>query len=71
MGASTSTSEDSDKHLIQKVKIALVGTYAVGKTSIITRYIRDTFTSDYIYTRGKIKKTTEGRVVNLVSARHI
>ncbi|XP_048748769.2 ras-related protein Rab-13-like [Ostrea edulis] len=52
MGASTSTSEDSDKHLIQKVKIALVGTYAVGKTSIITRYIRDTFTSDYIYTRG-------------------
>lgn len=71
MGASTSTSEDSDKHLIQKVKIALVGTYAVGKTSIITRYIRDTFTSDYIYTRGKIKKTTEGRVDNLVSARHI
>lgn len=71
MGASTSTSENSDKDLIQKVKIALVGTYAVGKTSIITRYIRDTFTSDYIYTRGKIKKTTEGRVVNLVSARHI
>jgi GTPase SAR1 family protein len=59
MGASTSTSEDSEKHLIQKVKIALVGQYAVGKTSIITRYTRDTFSSDYIYTRGKIKKTNE------------
>ncbi|XP_061185444.1 ras-related protein Rab-13-like [Saccostrea echinata] len=52
MGASVSNSGDRDKQLIRKVRIALVGTYAVGKTSIITRYIRETFSSEYIYTRG-------------------
>ncbi|XP_062585288.1 ras-related protein Rab-13-like [Saccostrea cucullata] len=52
MGVSASNSGDRDKQLVPKVKIALVGTYAVGKTSIITRYIRETFSSEYIYTRG-------------------
>lgn len=54
MGASESKQEEDHKEqLIRNVKIALVGTYGVGKTSIITRYIDQKFSSEYIYTRGK------------------
>lgn len=54
MGASESKQkEDHTEQLIRNVKIALVGTYGVGKTSIITRYIDQKFSSEYIYTRGK------------------
>lgn len=53
MGASESKQEeDHTEQLIRNVKIALVGTYGVGKTSIITRYIDQKFSSEYIYTRG-------------------
>lgn len=53
MGASESKQEEDHKEqLIRNVKIALVGTYGVGKTSIITRYIDQKFSSEYIYTRG-------------------
>lgn len=58
MGASESKQEeDHTEQLIRNVKIALVGTYGVGKTSIITRYIDQKFSSEYIYTRGKCMST--------------
>ena len=54
MGSSASKPDINDnKQLIRKIKIALMGTYGVGKTSIITRYIDKKFSPDYIYTRGK------------------
>lgn len=53
MGSSASKPDINDnKQLIRKIKIALMGTYGVGKTSIITRYIDKKFSPDYIYTRG-------------------
>ena len=45
------------KHL--KTKIVLVGEGAVGKTSLIRRYVRDTFEDDYLETLGaKVSKKT-------------
>lgn len=74
MGASESKREEDHKEqLIRNVKIALVGTYGVGKTSIITRYIDQKFSSEYIYTRGKwnfLMRPNVGYMDNLVEPLH-
>ena len=50
MGKSNSKPQEQ---ISMVIKIALVGTYAVGKTSIASRFIDNEFNSNYMWTRGK------------------
>lgn len=52
---------DMDKPLIAKLKICLLGDGAVGKTSLIRRFVDDVFTDDYLLTIGT--KTSKKRLI--------
>lgn len=50
---------DTPENLIIKLKICLVGDPAVGKTSLVRRYVKDQFDDEYLKTVGaKIAKKT-------------
>lgn len=55
---------------IQK-KICMIGDFSVGKTSLVARFVRQTFSEKYLTTVGvkidtKLVNTTEGREVKLI-----
>ncbi|UCE74869.1 MAG: GTP-binding protein [Methanomassiliicoccales archaeon] len=50
-----------DKPLILKQKICLLGDGAVGKTSLIRRFVEDAFRDDYLLTIGT--KTSKKRII--------
>jgi small GTP-binding protein len=50
-----------DKPLIAKIKVCLLGDGAVGKTSLIRRFVEDEFNDDYLLTIGT--KTSKKRLI--------
>lgn len=48
----SSASQDGTKHNSVVVKIALIGDAAIGKTSLMVKYVEDKYDEDYIQTLG-------------------
>lgn len=61
MANGTIFSNGSSNPLILKFKICLLGDGAVGKTSLIRRFVEDVFTDDYLLTIGT--KTSKKRLI--------
>lgn len=64
----SSASQDGTKANSVVVKIALIGDAAIGKTSLMVKYVEDKFDEDYIQTLGTSRFLVEHSVMHLFQA---
>jgi GTPase SAR1 family protein len=64
--AFSSASQDGTKHNSVVVKIALIGDAAIGKTSLMVKYVEDKYDEDYIQTLGTYKTLLHAKAIRNV-----